>query len=665
MLYLAYDVGDGLPRRVGVQGLHAPVHVDWQDDARVAYIEADSLLGAYAALGYVHGARRTWTAVLWRQTALGRLAEWYGEVLLPLDRFTRRLGFAALARETYATLPEADRALLEAYARGMNAALQTDAVQMSEFLVLLEEHPAPWQPWHTHAVERLFAWLSTPPPAPERLAATDSSVAAFLSLDAALHRWLALHGFAHSVAFVVRDSAAAHLFQRHVYGASALPVYQAVVLDTPQRPPLLGASLPGTPFFPAGRTGTHAWAVLPSSTMTLERVAYDSTRVTRSFTRLLDADGIEHLLTIRRLGDALPLGRPTSYPRSDTTRADTALARPLPPPPADSIWQVQWPGLTPGTDLAAWQALVRGAAPTFHLLEGDGLRMDSTGSVQVMGTPQVVERFPAGLVVGNTFWVQYAADELRVLASPDSLTALSEWIDVDSSAWAAQTAPVLLASLDSLARSRGGRLTTERSTGIFHEALTYLINWNFSYDRASIGASIYDTWTDAYALGRRERPKAPAADTASGERLRRYQALQQAVSSLARTFGRDLRRWRWEHVMPDVRYFPGWPADTLLGRAPHPLTRTRYAPIRLPGRGHPSALSWGPSLLHDGRPAPAAWETWISTAAWDRLFVRRRRFDLEAFLGRYRIPDRRPPPVVLTPDANADRSTLLVPAERQ
>ena len=53
----------------------------------------------------------------------GRLAEVLGEAALPIDRFLRTLGLAHRADAALAGLDPATLALLDAYARGVNAAI--------------------------------------------------------------------------------------------------------------------------------------------------------------------------------------------------------------------------------------------------------------------------------------------------------------------------------------------------------------------------------------------------------------------------------------------------------------------------------------------------------------------------------------------------------------
>ena len=72
-----------------------------------------------------------------RLAGQGRLAEVLGEAALPIDRFLRTLGLARAPRPTWPSRPPATLALLEAYARGVNAAIaRFGATLPPEFLIL-------------------------------------------------------------------------------------------------------------------------------------------------------------------------------------------------------------------------------------------------------------------------------------------------------------------------------------------------------------------------------------------------------------------------------------------------------------------------------------------------------------------------------------------------
>ncbi|PSQ89107.1 MAG: peptidase S45, partial [Bacteroidetes bacterium QS_8_64_10] len=174
-------------------------------------MSAESEHDRYAALGYVHGRARPWPMMLWRQAALGRLGEWFGPSALEVDSLSRKLGFAALAQRTYDGLSAEQKASLRAYTSGLNAALDGPAPQLDQEITLLDVQPASWKPWHTLALERLFAWLSAAPPPADSLRNASPQVRAFFRADRDLRKLLHLHNFQQSAAWAVRDSAGTRL----------------------------------------------------------------------------------------------------------------------------------------------------------------------------------------------------------------------------------------------------------------------------------------------------------------------------------------------------------------------------------------------------------------------------------------------------------------------
>ena len=136
-----------LPRAsqaVRIQGLSAPVDVSFDQDG-VPRIRAANDLDAAAALGFVHARDRMFEMDLMRRNASGRLSEIAGPVTLPLDRMMRTLGLRQAAEADYAALPQATRAMLQAYANGVNTWIAARGrFAAPEFLVL--GRPQPWTP---------------------------------------------------------------------------------------------------------------------------------------------------------------------------------------------------------------------------------------------------------------------------------------------------------------------------------------------------------------------------------------------------------------------------------------------------------------------------------------------------------------------------------------
>jgi penicillin amidase len=137
----------GLPQWDGnfdVAGLDGPVEI-LRDANGVVYIHAASKRDAIHAQGFVHAQDRFWQMAVTRQTMAGRLSEWMGATTLQSDRLFRHLGGERLATKLWEQFPERERPLLEAYAAGVNAWLDSPAYRRPPEMVLLHVHPERWQ----------------------------------------------------------------------------------------------------------------------------------------------------------------------------------------------------------------------------------------------------------------------------------------------------------------------------------------------------------------------------------------------------------------------------------------------------------------------------------------------------------------------------------------
>jgi penicillin amidase len=134
-----------LPRldgQVSVASLAAPAHIE-RDARGVPVIAARTRADLAFATGYAHAQDRFFQMDLSRRLAAGELAELFGGVALEHDIATRRFGFRAVARRIIETTPEGEKAVIEAYARGVNAGVASLAAHPWEYL-LLRTSPRAW-----------------------------------------------------------------------------------------------------------------------------------------------------------------------------------------------------------------------------------------------------------------------------------------------------------------------------------------------------------------------------------------------------------------------------------------------------------------------------------------------------------------------------------------
>ena len=118
-------------------------------DARgVPHIRAQSREDLFVAQGYVMAQDRLWQMDLVRRAASGRLSEIIGSQTLEIDRSFRRLGLSEAAEREVSLLDADERAVLDAFARGVNRYIAEKHPLPVEF-TLLRYDPEPWRPADT------------------------------------------------------------------------------------------------------------------------------------------------------------------------------------------------------------------------------------------------------------------------------------------------------------------------------------------------------------------------------------------------------------------------------------------------------------------------------------------------------------------------------------
>lgn len=133
----------------GLSGqIQAPVAAEVRverDQLGVPHITAASIEDALFTQGYVTAQDRLWQMDSLRRLAAGELAEIAGKGALPLDLRARQLRMRWLADQWAANLPAPQRALLAAYARGVNFFLEQNLNRLPPEFTLLGYAPRPWR----------------------------------------------------------------------------------------------------------------------------------------------------------------------------------------------------------------------------------------------------------------------------------------------------------------------------------------------------------------------------------------------------------------------------------------------------------------------------------------------------------------------------------------
>lgn len=128
---------------VSVAALSAPVNVT-RDNHGVPSITAASLEDLFFAQGYVTAQDRLWQMDMTRRYASGRLAEVLGSGLVKSDIRQRTLMMPVIAEQAAAALPARDRTYFEAYARGVNAYIDSHRNRLPAEFHVLHYSPQPW-----------------------------------------------------------------------------------------------------------------------------------------------------------------------------------------------------------------------------------------------------------------------------------------------------------------------------------------------------------------------------------------------------------------------------------------------------------------------------------------------------------------------------------------
>ncbi len=125
-----------------IPGVDDPVGVSF-DSNDIPFIRASSPTDAATALGYIHARDRMFQMELMRRAASGTLAALFGPAALPNDEEMRILGVRESAEADAADLSPEARALLQAYADGVNAWITRRGRLAAPELVFLGK-PQPW-----------------------------------------------------------------------------------------------------------------------------------------------------------------------------------------------------------------------------------------------------------------------------------------------------------------------------------------------------------------------------------------------------------------------------------------------------------------------------------------------------------------------------------------
>ncbi len=608
--HLAYGIKPSPPKKLSLKHISNPAEITWQKDGS-ASIRSENITSAAAAIGYVHATNNPWQMMLWRQTAEGNLTAWFGPGLLQVDRLTKQLKIAAVAKATYENLSEDERRPLQAYADGVNAAVHQQNLLPHDDFAFLDVDIHPWKPWHTLVVERLFSWLTADLNGLSNDSLSSRTVLpALISSDETLHKFLQVHDFGYSYAGAWQTTDEQHtsyFYQRLIYGASAHSIVQEINFSLGTQSDLFVSTIPGTLVFLSGLGANHSWALLPASKLSIQH-NNPGANPSISHERITNRDGTEFLATFAH------------YPGFLSLSADAT---------SDSLFSLHWNGFLEGTDAPAFLNLLEGNKPDLLLLETNGLWKEGNRTVPLGEPAYTYSIQDGGILVASTPWSAFTAshiDSLRI-NQPAALNPKA-WTTDCFSPWAAGLAPGFFSALTN---------TGQLDSLMYQDAFTYLRNWDYTFSSSSIGAAIFEAWLSRLGYSSAEERLDLIANPDTTELILTF---KEAVIGLKRLYGPDLSKWRLEQTRPVLRYFPAWVADSLYSPDSSPLSQTNYAPLTFPGKGDVATLCWGSFSTQDYKNVSAQWETWSMQKEGKEAWYWRKQVTPDSFLERYLISNR-------------------------
>lgn len=301
---------------INIAGLGGDVTIT-RDRNGVPHIKAGTRGDVAAGLGFAHAQDRLWQMEVSRMAGQGRLSELFGDTTVGTDIWLRTMGIYEAAEASLDVMDADTMAMLEGYARGVNAWMERTPRVFSaklppEYLILGYE-PEPWKPADTLAaikmmsvslaqnldeeairlgftriglseaeIQDLLPYLDVdnPPPMPDLAAllgldptplgkdlTTADASSAFAEIDEMLssgasNNWVVSGERTASGLPVLANDPHLGLSAPSVWYLAHLEVTEE--FDEPRH--LIGTSLPGTPYVLLGRGNDIAWGFTNTAT---------------------------------------------------------------------------------------------------------------------------------------------------------------------------------------------------------------------------------------------------------------------------------------------------------------------------------------------------------------------------------------------------------------
>ena len=151
-----------VPDMAGTRRVEGAASVEiLRDQWGIPHVFADSGDDLFFGYGFAMGQDRLWQLDYLRRKAHGRLSEILGPDGLELDIVARTVGINRIAAEEVQRLPDETSRRLQAFSRGINAAMDESSDHLPIEFDLLDYRPEPWAPVDSIAIWAEFRWYLT------------------------------------------------------------------------------------------------------------------------------------------------------------------------------------------------------------------------------------------------------------------------------------------------------------------------------------------------------------------------------------------------------------------------------------------------------------------------------------------------------------------------
>jgi penicillin amidase len=135
---------------------NADIYINKQGVPHIVSATDDAM---FFAMGYFNARERLWSMEQWKLTAMGRIAEIYGEQYLNVDLFMRIIDLPKIATMLYQNADNETKQVLTAYTNGINTYIRANKDELSFEYGASDFTPEEWKPSDCFLMQRYLTFI--------------------------------------------------------------------------------------------------------------------------------------------------------------------------------------------------------------------------------------------------------------------------------------------------------------------------------------------------------------------------------------------------------------------------------------------------------------------------------------------------------------------------